>query len=264
MIYAQLLLFLPLAAAGGWLGHAAARRRRWWVVVMLCLMVIGVVIVGRRVPRAAVLPPFSWAVDAGWNPLLMTFVVALVFSTLLPRLPAGRTGPATVVAMAVLVIYYGLLPAMFILAARPALARLQTRIDKNAICHQTTGYTCGPAAAVTCLARMGIRAQEGELAIQAHCASAFGTDGPFLAATLNQLYPAIHCAYDWFPSLDAVPLPAVCDCEIKGVGGHYVALLEVLADAVIVGDPMSGRVRLSRGQFLEEWKGTAIAFQPRQ
>ncbi len=261
MLYAQLLAFPFLALAGWLLGRAASKTRHWWVGVALCLAAIGLVIAGHRVPRLSVLPPFSWAVDAGWNPAIMTLVVAAVFATLLPRLPVGRTRPATFVAMTVLLIFYGLLPPTFILAARPALARLQTRIDRNGICRQTTGYTCGPSAAVTCLARMGIRADEGTLAIEAQCAPSFGTDAPFLAATLNRLYPAIHCTYNYFPSLDAVPLPAVADCDLKSIGGHYVALLELQGDEVIVGDPISGRARLSRQQFMEEWKGTAIAFQ---
>jgi hypothetical protein len=263
MLYAQLLAFPILAVAGWLLGRAVSRTWHWWVAVMACLAATALVIAGHRIPRLSVLPPFSWTIDTACNPFLMTLVVATVFATLLPRLPAGRTRPATFVAMSVMLIYYGLLPPTFTLAARPALAQLQTRIDRNDICRQTTGYTCGPAAAVTCLSRMGIRAQEGDLAIEAQCAPSFGTDAPLLTRTLNTLYPAIHCTYAYFPTLESIPLPAVADCELSSIGGHYVALLEVHGDEVILGDPISGRVRLSRAQFMEEWKGTAIAFERR-
>ena len=37
----------------------------------------------------AFVPPVSWAVDANFEPLVMTPAIALLFAVLLPRLPAS-------------------------------------------------------------------------------------------------------------------------------------------------------------------------------
>ena len=162
--------------------------------------------------------------------------------------------------MGAMIFYYGMLPAVLALGVRSALGHAITRVDQNGVCLQTTGYTCGPAAAVTCLRALGEAAEEGSVARAAHCSPSFGTDGRVLARTLEGLYRGLHCRYGYFDSLEALSLPAVADCQITGIGGHYVAVLALEKEYVIVGDPLCGRVRLSREQFLAEWKGTAIVF----
>ncbi len=54
-----------------------------------------------------------------------------------------------------------LLPALIY----PKLAALRTKMDPEGVCLQQTDYTCGPAAAVTALRRMGFSADEGQMAI---------------------------------------------------------------------------------------------------
>jgi len=44
---------------------------------------------------------------------------------------------------------------------------------------------------------------------------------------------------------------------IPPIGGHYVAVLEVTSDCVIVGDPLSGRGKWDRHEFEQDWKGAA-------
>jgi predicted double-glycine peptidase len=47
-----------------------------------------------------------------------------------------------------------LVPALI----KERLSNLTTRLDSNGICYQSTDYTCGPAAAVTALRRLGLQA----------------------------------------------------------------------------------------------------------
>jgi hypothetical protein len=44
---------------------------------------------------------------------------------------------------------------------RGYLAGLKTRIDADGVCRQSSEYTCGPAAAVTALRKLGLPAEEG-------------------------------------------------------------------------------------------------------
>ena len=127
MAWFQLAVFLPLAFLGWAAGRRAASRGTWWVGVAACFAALTLVILGHRFPRAAFVPPVSWAVHPDLSPLLMTGVVSLLFSTLLFKLPTKRR-MAVVVVMAVMLINYGLLPAAMPLVARPALA--STRISR--------------------------------------------------------------------------------------------------------------------------------------
>ena len=51
---------------------------------------------------------------------------------------------------------------------------------------QSNGYNCGPAAAVTALRRLGLPAEEGELAILAHTSSAAGTSCDTLCTAIER------------------------------------------------------------------------------
>lgn len=55
-------------------------------------------------------------------------------------------------------------------------------------CLQSNDYNCGPAAAVTALRKLGLPAEEGEIAILAHTSSATGTPPDVLARALQDRY----------------------------------------------------------------------------
>src|SRR5215471_20022654 len=73
---------------------------------------------------------------------------------------------------------------------RGYLSRLETRVDANGVCRQSNDYTCAPAAAVTALRKLGLPAEEGELAILAHTSSLTGTEPDVLASELQKRYGA--------------------------------------------------------------------------
>ncbi len=264
MLYLQLAAFPLLALAGILTGLRLAKSRWWLLAVALPLALFALVILGHRSPALRFAAVVAWAVDADINPLLMTAAIGIVFATLLPKLPRKSTRGFVIAVMAVMLLYYGLLPPLLPLAVRPSLAATPTRIDRNGICLQRHAYSCGPAAAVTCLRRLGLPADEGALAVAARCAPVVGTDGHVLAAAVTRDYPSVACQYRYVSSLDDLRLPAVADMEIPWIGGHYVAVLEVQADVVMVGDPLSGLGQIPRAEFLAQWKHGAIEFPRRE
>jgi ABC-type bacteriocin/lantibiotic exporter with double-glycine peptidase domain len=61
-------------------------------------------------------------------------------------------------------------------------------------------------------------------------------------------------------SLEALRVPAVANIFSPRYGGHYVAVLEIAPAYVIIGDPLSGRSKWSREEFLAQWSGAAHVF----
>jgi hypothetical protein len=264
VIYAQLAAFPVLATFAVVTGRRCARCRHWWIGVAVPLALFGLVIAGHRSAWLRFTAPISWAIDADWEPLLMTAAIGTVFSTLLPKLPRRRTRAYVAVAMAFMLVNYGLLPAALPLVARVALAGTATTIDHQGICLQSHNYTCGPAAAVTCLARLGVRADEATLAVDSRCAPALGTDGHLLAAAVMRRYPDIHCIYRYVEMLENLRPPAVTDMYLPRIGGHYVAVLEIRPETVLIGDPLSGLAEMPRSEFLSAWTHGAIEFSNNQ
>ena len=263
MLYVQLAAFPILVTVAIVAGLQFARCRRWWIAVVLPLALFSLVIAGQRSPWLRFTASISWAVDADWEPMLMTVAIGTVFATLMPKLPQRRTRVFVAVAMAFMLVNYGLMPAALPLVGRKVLAGSATTIDRDGVCLQSHNYTCGPAAAVTCLARLGIRADEATLAADSRCAPALGTDGYLLAVAVTRRFPEIRCVYRYVEGLEELRLPAVADMNLPRIGGHYVAVLEVRGEAVVVGDPLSGKVDMPRGEFLAAWKHGAIEFSKR-
>jgi hypothetical protein len=264
MVYVQLAAFPILATVAVVGGLRLAGCRRWWMGVVLPLGVFGLVIAGHRSAWLRFVAPASWAVDADWGPLLMTAAIGMVFATLMPKLPRRSTRVYVGAAMGFMLVNYGLLPAALPLVSRVVLAENVTTIDRDGVCLQSHNYTCGPAAAVTCLVRLGIRADEATLAADSRCAPALGTDGHLLAAAVTRRYPEIRCGYRYVERVEDIRPPAVTDMYLPGIGGHYVAVLEVRDGMVIVGDPLRGQEVMARGEFLAAWTHGAIEFAGKQ
>src|SRR5437868_10658425 len=110
-------------------------------------------------------PPFSWMMMGIKKFATLGFIVALVLTTPLSRVPQKRNRIMIAVLMAVLVFFVSICPFLAPMVDRRELSRLTTQIDKEGICLQSADYTCGPASAVTALRKLGLPAEEGQIAI---------------------------------------------------------------------------------------------------
>ena len=126
------------------------------------------------------------------------------------------------------------------------------------VCFQSTSYTCIPAATVTALRRLGLEAEEGEIAILARMQLWRGASFSLLQAGLEKRYGAqgLRCASRRFHSIEdlknaggitlvAMPLP--------GKIGHCVAVIEVTDKDVVLGDPNTGLRKMPHEDFLRAW-----------
>jgi predicted double-glycine peptidase len=170
-----------------------------------------------------------------------------------------------IVAAAVLTMFFSgwmefLAPAL----ARRELRRLKTRISPSGVCIQGTGYTCGPAAAVTLLRRHGFPADESDLALRGKASEHTGTDGPGLVAAVEDRFESsgVRAKTMCWKTLDELQQAGECLAVIRYDQNidHWVAVLEVTSESVVLGDPISGKRVMSLPKFTAVWTGEVVCF----
>jgi len=143
------------------------------------------------------------------------------------------------------------------------LTGLHTEIDKNGVCRQTTGYTCGPAAAVTALRRLGVDADEKELAIEAETGRFLGTDEFRLVRVMNDALAQKGLRFKVADFQNADDLnglfPFIAIQHLYGQEYHYIVILGIKGNWVEYADPLPGAItRMPRADFEKDWQKRGI------
>ncbi len=157
------------------------------------------------------------------------------------------------------------MPFAYPLIIKNHLARLPTLTDADNICFQSTPYTCGPAAAVTALSRLGISAHEGELAILSHTNPIIGTMPWDLYKAMENRYAGNGIDFQ-FRQFDSISQMREADVTLAVVKDaflldHCVAVIEVGDDTVTIGDPVLGKIQMSHKYFESIWRFYGIALK---
>ena len=130
--------------------------------------------------------------------------------------------------------------------------------DARGALQQTTGITCGPAAASMLLYQSGLHVSEGELAELANTTPLRGT-APYALARAVDLVARRRQMRGCIRRVDyakAVQLgqPFVAFMNRPSVGGHALCVLKLEEARVRVIDPLSGtREMMTRREFVAEW-----------
>ena len=241
------------------------RRPCWTLGYFIPLALIAMLVTTRFAHSMAFMPPFSWLATGRVKFIVLCLAVTMGLTTPISRLPRKCEKFITCILMAMVVVWFSVLPFLVPALIKDHLLNLKTRVDSNGICFQTTDYTCAPAAAVTALRKLGLHAQEGEIAVLSRSSPVAGTLPRCLYAALRDRYGAdgLRCRYRHFDSLaqlrDAgVTLAVVRD---KFLSDHCVAVLEVSDGVVIVADPVLGRMLISHKQFEKIWRFSGIVLK---
>lgn len=253
-----------LAFLGGVLGLKASRLRKpYWALgyafPLLLLIIIGLV---RHIARLRFVAGLSWAAAGRNEFVILSLAVPMVFATLIPRLVNRRQKILVSILLAVATAQSSIFPFLVPPLIRNHLAALQTHITADSVCLQTTGYTCGPASAVTALKQLGIEAQEGEIAILAHTTPIHGTADDLLSQAIEKRYGSegVSCHYRHFNSIAQLKetCPTIAVVKFAPLIDHYITILEVSDDYVIVADPLAGKQTLTHKEFKDKWRFIGI------
>ena len=260
---------LMAAVAGVVLGYWFSRLRKpWWALgyfIPLFLVMVYGVAVYCPYPALSFEPPVSWMIMGRKKFAVLGFVATMVLTTPLSRVPKQRDRIVISILMAVMVFAVSVWPFIVPAFERNEIARLQTHIDANGVCIQTTDFTCGPALAITALRKLGLSGEEGKIGILSGTSSVVGTPPDMLAEALQNEYgkDGLVAEYRSFKDISELKKAGLTLAIIKFdfMVDHYVAVLEVTDTDVIVGDPLNGRDKMSYDEFQRVWRYQGIVLR---
>lgn len=264
-LMAFIALICALAGVGLGLWFSRLRNPYWMIGYFIPIFLIFVFVIGFRFPTLLFTPPFSWLLIGIKKFAIFGFITTMVLTTPLSRLPSRRNRIMISTLMVVIVFFMSLWPILTPIIDRNKLAHLTTQIDRNGICIQSTDYTCGPASAVTALHKLGLAADEGEIAILSCTSFQEGTPTDMLADGLQRKYSnaglIVECrAFKNIAELKQAGL-TLAVIKYSFMVDHWVSVMEVKDSEVIIGDPLGGLRHLSYDDFSQQWRFIGIVLK---
>lgn len=241
------------------------RKPYWTWSYLLPTILISMLVVARFNNTLFFTPPFSWVTAGRTRFIVLAFAVTMGLTAPLSRLPRKFEKLIIGILMTVVVVWFSVMPFLFPALIKDKLSNLTTNVNSNGICFQSTNYTCGPAAAVTALRKLGLSANEGELAVLSYTSPIVGTLPTCLSSALQRRYgtEGLKCQYRYFDSITQLKNEGITLAVIKDgfMNSHCVTILDVSDFMVTIADPVVGRTLMSREQFEKVWRFSGIVLK---
>ncbi len=256
-----------IAVLGVFLGRffSGLRKPYWLLGYFLPLALITILVLVRCNNVLRFVQPFCWFATGRVKFVILSLVVTMGLTVPLSRLPRKCERILVCILMAGIVTWFSVFPFLVPALIKDHLSNIKTRLDSNGVCFQTTDYTCGPAAAVTALGKLGLSAHEGEIAVLSHTSPVAGTLPTCLSSALQSRYGAagLKCRYRRFDSIEqlrnaGLTLVTVRDAFLLD---HCLAVLEVSDHTITVADPVAGTKLMSHEQFEKIWRFSGIVLE---
>ena len=258
---------IQIALLGIFLGRvfSGLRKPYWTLGYFLPSLLIAMLALARYNNALVFVPPFSWITAGRVRFIILALAATMGLTTPLSRLPRKCEKLIIGVLMAVVVGWFSVLPFLVPALIKDDLSNLKTIVNSNGICFQTTDYTCGPAAAVTALGKLGLSASEGEIAVLSHSSPVAGTLPACLRAALQNRYGAdgLKSQYRHFDSIAQLRNAGITLAVVRDafLSDHCVTVLEVSDRMVTIADPVFGRTLMSHEQFEKIWRFSGIVLK---
>jgi predicted double-glycine peptidase len=260
----ETLCVILVALGGIWLGKKASRLPSplWIYTLGLPICLLSLLIVASSTSLLDLTRPLFFITAGRTKYVILSFAITFGLITPLSRLPYKVERAAVWVLMLLFVTGFSVLPFLVPALISDNLAGIETRVDADGICYQSTSYTCGPAAAVTALRKLGFPAQEGEIAVLARTNPLTGTLLWTLYSALKQRYAdqGLQCRFRTFDSIAQLRNAGITLVSVREATllDHCVAVLAVSDTLVTIADPATGIEVLSHGQFERKWHSCGI------
>ncbi|MBN1457772.1 MAG: hypothetical protein JW912_07970 [Sedimentisphaerales bacterium] len=264
---AETLVVVFVSIAGAYIGRrlsiSAGLYKAFGFIIPFLL--IGLILAGRFFDSLIYYQPLASITIGHFRFMVLAFAISLGLTAAMPQLRYKWEKFVVVAVMLIFVVCFTILPCLVPVMLEGELSSLQTRINADGVCIQSKDYTCGPAAAVTALTKLGLDADEGQLAIHSRTSSITGTLPQDLYDAINDLYAkdGLECQFRKFDSVKelingGITLVIMQDTFMVD---HCVAVLDVSSDAVTIGDPEIGKISLPLSKFENAWKFAGIVLK---
>jgi predicted double-glycine peptidase len=241
-------------------------KKSYWVLgYFIPLGLIAILVTARIDNTLLFVPPFSLIAASRLKFAVLSFAVMMGLTTPFSRIPYKSEKLIICVFMIVFTVWFSILPFLAPVVLKNQLSNIRTKTDLNGICYQSKAYTCGPAAAVTALRRLGLPAEEGEIAILSHTSPVIGTLPWCLYKALQNRYGAdgLKCQYRRFDSASQLRNAGIILVVVKDafLRDHCVAIIGVSDHTVTIADPVLGKQSMSYGEFEKIWRFSGITLE---
>lgn len=253
-----------IASAGIYTGRKASRLANpWWAYVLAVpLLMLGLLVVMACTTLLDGVAPLFFITAGRARYVILSMAVTFGLMTPLSRLPYRIEQVVVCLLMAVFVSFFSILPFLAPALIRKDLSRIETRFDANGVCYQSKSYTCGPAAAVTALAKFGFPAEEGQIAVLARTNPVSGTLLWTLYSVLKNHYApqGLNCQFRRFDHVDQLRDIGITLVSIREAAmfDHCVAVLNVSDTDVTIADPVAGLEVIPLQDFDAIWRRCGI------
>ena len=259
------VLFVAFAGVGIGLKISRTKGHYWLLGCLVPFIFLFSLAAVRFVQSLIFIPPFSFFLAGRVRFIVLALAVTIGLTTPLSRLKHVYQKVVLCILMADVVIWFAVMPFLMPALIKDKLLSLPTVVSVDGICFQSTDYTCAPAAAVTALARLGFKAQEGRLAFLSYSNPITGTLPICLENAIRTCYGSsgLDCHYRHYDSVEQLKGADSTLAIVKSsfLSDHCVAVLEVTDEFVLLVDPSFGKVQMSRDQFEKIWRFTGIALK---
>lgn len=261
------LIVIVLSIVGFITGLKISKKKKsLWIPSFIGSFTIVILIaLGRQFITLTFVPPISWLMHGTTEYFLFAPLCAIMIVSPFSTFKGKPKKALYIIVMCLGIAYMSLTPFVLPLLLKSKHEKIPTVINKDGVCLQRTLYTCGPASSVTALGKLGIEAEEGELAILVNTTFMTGTPPDILSATLNEKYgqSGIKTEYRKFENINELKQAGMTlvILHLSHFVDHYITVFEVTDDKVIVGDPLSGKVELPHDDFLRQWRNVGITIK---
>ncbi|BBM86419.1 cysteine peptidase family C39 domain-containing protein [Candidatus Uabimicrobium amorphum] len=136
----------------------------------------------------------------------------------------------------------------------------------DSVCIQSTPTTCGPACLTTIARFHGLKTTEQQMAHLSHTTNVWGTTSlrmlkamrDFLTPQKRLFSASVHYT-DW-EGLQKISKPCIVNTEYSTYVNHVMVLFAIENGRVVLGDPLEGRIYLSKNRFMRMWTTEVITF----
>jgi predicted double-glycine peptidase len=256
-----------LALLGILIGAALSKFRKpyCWFGLGVSFLLVFILVIIRFFPGVSFAAPFSWLAVGRTRFVVIAVAVTLGLTSSVRHLRFRFEKVTVCILMAIVVVWFCISPFLAPAIVEKDLSALNNNTDSSGICYQSRDYTCGPAAAVTALAHLGLEANEGEIAVLAHSSPVTGTLPDCLRDALLALYEdkGLKCQYRRFDSLSELQDYPVTLAVVKDafLADHCVAVMNITDDAVTIADPADGMKTIPRERFEKVWRYCGVVLK---